>query len=116
MEQLVQMKREEGCWQVDRQNYPLLLDYLRLYFIEDAFSRITVPHAILYAEMEDEDFLMLSPLFGAVYADSERLVVKELHPLHYVVPWRDALTLRLCVAVSNDRRLFLQYFKKRSNL
>jgi hypothetical protein len=112
---LIRMKKEGEYWRVDADSYPDFIAYLKHYFTEDDSFRITVPYNILYADIDSEGICMISPLFGAVRMDRNRMVIEGVSPDRYVVAWADSLTLRLCVGTSSCKHFFMLRLKMKSN-
>jgi len=96
---LMERKRREECWHIRKAYCPFFIAHLQHFFklekwlsaTENAFCRL------LYIEISDRDFCLISYLFAALGVNDDQLRVKGIFPQKYVPLWGESITLHLCM-------------------
>lgn len=94
---LMERQREKACWRINETDCLAFINHLKNFFMTDQCSILNPSWRVLYIDIDEKDFCMVSYVFATVEVKIDRITVKGIFPQTYLPLWNEHIILNFCV-------------------
>ncbi|MBP1594085.1 MAG: hypothetical protein H6Q12_1103 [Bacteroidetes bacterium] len=104
---LVKLTKCGDFWRMDASDYPKFINYIKHYFCECECISKAMSDNILYADLSEDDLMVIGAYYGIYSPDVDTLLLAEVYLDYINLPREPLFTIRLCIKNDFEKLYFI---------